>query len=426
VCVCSGAVTPEDYRSIITEAEALLEGKAGGLTRALQAEMLRASEELEYEKAALLRDKLGAINALMRRQIVVGGGMADTDAVGCFVGEAKSGVAVMHYKDGDLISKDVELFDHLGSPGELISSFLVQYYPQRRRAPREILLSARPESAESIAAYIQDKTGTKTRIFTPERGKKRALAEFAEDNAREEVLLATTKEEKTRKLLLRLQSLLGLDSPPVRIEAVDISNTGQSERVGAMTCYFDGRPLKKAYRHYIIHGEDINDDYHAMEEVLARRFRAGGEGGAKQEEPPDILLVDGGATHAAMAARVLGQQGFNIPVFGIVKNEKHRTKALVTPENEEIGLTGFPAGFAFIAGIQEETHRCALQFHQKRRSKFTSALDNIPGVGEARKQALIARYKSVKKIAEASPEELAELVPINVARAIAVHLNTRA
>lgn len=427
VCVCGGGVSQEEYKGLIKQAVQLLEGKANKLLTELETDMLAASEELQFEKAAVLRDKISAISSLTRRQIVVGGGMADTDVAACYVGEAKSGVAVLHYIEGNLISRDIEILDDAADENEILSAFLAQYYPSRRRAPKTVLLSGEVEGCEDLAALIAEKTGTRPSILVPKRGDKRELVTLALANAREEVERVTTREERVRKLLTELQKLLGMSVPPRRIEAVDISNTGDAERVGAMTCFMDGKPLKRAYKQFIIHDESIHDDYHSMENVLTRRMKRAVSGSAEKssgfEELPDLLLVDGGGTHAAMAARVLASQGLDIPVYGMVKDDKHRTRGLIGADGLEVGLSAFPAGFAFIAQIQEETHRAAIEFHRKRRSRFGTELDKIPGVGEARRLALVTHFKSVQAMKRATVEELCEAVPLNVAKAVFKHFH---
>ncbi|MDR0293546.1 MAG: hypothetical protein LBH95_05265 [Oscillospiraceae bacterium] len=265
--------------------------------------------------------------------------------------------------------------------------------------------------------------GMRVDLSVPQRGPKAELVRMAARNAAEEIERVTTREERTRFLLAELKRLLDLPGPPERIEAVDISNTGDSGRVGVIVCYKDGKPLKKAYKHFIIKNAEIHDDYHSMEEVLTRRFARLARGDAGFDEAPGLLLVDGGAAHAAMAERVLAGFEMNIPVFGMVKDERHRTRAVVTPRGAEAGLTGSPGVFAFIAQIQEETHRSALAFHQKQRGKFISELDGIPGLGAARRDMLLRHFKSVKRIAGAAPEELEAVLPRNAASAVYNHFH---
>ncbi len=420
---CGGGVSPEAYGELIAQAVMLLEGKQHALTDQLRLEMETAAEELLFEKAAHLRDRLEAIEALARRQIVVGGGMSDTDVIGCHMGSARTGIAVLHYMNGDLISRDMEHIGEPVPPSEAISAFLPQYYLSRRRCPKVILVSDTVEDKALIEQLLLDKLEQKTSISTPRRGDRASLTALAVANAREEVDRVTTYEEKLRRLLLDLQKLLALPDPPRRIEAVDISNTGQADRVGAMTCFADGKPYKKAYRQFLIKDDEYHDDMHAMEEVLSRRFKRLLDRSVGFEEPPDLLLVDGGATHAAMAARVVARYELSIPVYGMVKDSRHRTRALVSAQGLEVSMTATPALFAFVGRMQEETHRSAIEFHRKRRSRFASSLDAIPGVGLTRRNALLARFKTLKAIAASSVETLGEVVPQSVARAVFDHFH---
>jgi excinuclease ABC subunit C len=365
--VCTGDISEAEYAEQIRRAVMMMEGKSAGLVSEMEKEMSERAENLQFEAAAQIRDEIRAVTALTNRQIVVGGGMADTDVIAAVVGEARSGAAVMHYLDGNLVGRDVELSEDTDE-GELISSFVRHYYMSRGRIPRNVLLSAPIEDEELLKDTFLAK-GMKTEFFVPQRGAKAELVRFAARNAAEEIGRVTTREEKTRALLSELKRILNLPEPPERIEAVDISNTGDSGRVGVIVCYKDGRPLKRAYRHFIIKDSNIRDDYHSMEEVLRRRFARLIKGDVGFEERPALLLVDGGATHAAMAERVLKECGLDIPVFGMVKDEKHRTRAVVSPSGAEASLTGSSGVFAFIGQIQEETHRSAVDFHQKRRVK---------------------------------------------------------
>ncbi|MDR1669719.1 MAG: excinuclease ABC subunit UvrC [Oscillospiraceae bacterium] len=413
--VCRGGIGEEAFNERIRRAVLMMEGKTAGLYKELEAEMQTHAENLRFEAAAQIRDEMRSIEALSRRQIVVGGGMADTDAVAAVIGEARNGVAVLHYLDGNLMGRDTEMSEETGeSPEELLSAFVSQYYMTRGKIPRYVLLSHPIEDTELLKDAFLSK-GMKTEFLVPQRGQKAELVKMAARNAAEEIARVTTREEKTRFLLSELKRILSLPEPPERIESVDISNTGDSGRVGAMVCYKNGKPLKKAYKQFIIKNQDIRDDYHSMEEVLTRRFARLIKGEAGFDEAPDLLLVDGGATHASMARRVLDGFGLDIPVFGMVKDDKHRTRAVVNPDGAEAALTGSPGVFALVAQIQEETHRSAIAFHQKQRSKFDSELDGIAGLGGSRKDTLLRHFKSVQKIASATPEELEALLPKSVA-----------
>lgn len=419
--VCQGEVGEEVYNERIRRAVMMMEGKTTGLVGEMEAEMAAKAEQLHFEAAAQIRDEIKSVTALSNRQIVVGGGMADTDVIAAVTGEARSGVAVLHYLDGNLVGRDVELSEDVDE-GELLSSFVSQYYMARGRIPRNVLLS-HPIEDEALLKDVFLGKGMKVEFIVPKRGSKAELVQMAARNAAEEIERVTTREEKTRFLLSELKRLLNLPAPPERIESVDISNTGDSGRVGVIICYKDAKPLKKAYKQFIIKNADIHDDYHSMEEVLTRRFARLVKGEVGFDERPDLLLVDGGSTHAAMAKRVLSGFELDIPVFGMVKDDKHRTRAVVSPDGAEAGLTGSPAVFGLIGQIQEETHRSALAFHKKQRSKFDSALDGISGIGESRRDMLLRHFGSVRKIETATPEELEAVLPKNAAVAVYNHFH---
>jgi excinuclease ABC subunit C len=328
-------------------------------------------------------------------------------------------VAVLHYQEGNLAGRDLELLD-TGGEGEeeILSAFLAQYYGNRGMLPKQILLSASPEDEVELGRFLSHQAGRKVELVTPQRGAKRDLIRMAKENAREECERVTTGQERTAKILAVLAEKLDLPAPPHRIEAYDISNTGSSDMVAAMTVFEDGKPKKGAYRYFRIKDLTGPDDYASMEQTLTRRFRREGEEDFAQR--PDLLLMDGGATHAAVAQRVLAEFGLDIPVFGMVKDDRHRTRALVTAGGEEIGIQAVPALFAFIGQIQEETHRSAVGFHHKQHTKSTlgSQLEKIPGIGPTRRKALLKHFGSVKAIKGASLPQLEEVVSKPAAKAV--------
>ena len=252
------------------------------------------------------------------------------------------------------------------------------------------------------------------------------LVRLANENAAEEVLRATTAEERRSKLTEALGTLLGLDGPPHRIEAFDISNTGSSDIVASMTVHIDGRPLKRDYRHFKLKDMPHADDYASMEQVVERRFRRYLDGDEKFSNRPDLLLMDGGAGQVKVAEEALARLGLgDIPVYGMVKDDRHRTRALVAGDGREIGIQANQALFAMVGRIQEETHRFAIEFHRQQQAGHLkgSALDEIPGVGPARKAQLLKAFKSVKAVKAASLEELSAAVPNNTAQAVYNHFH---
>ncbi len=424
---CDGYCRPEmdqtRYREAIDQAVRLLEGQFKEVGEELQAEMAQAAEELRFEKAAELRDRYRAIELLGKRQKVVAGSLADTDVVGFFRGEAtRSCFVVLHYVEGDLAAKDWELIETPmeEDTADIVSALVREYYGPRGHLPRQILLPCEVEDEAPLTRLLSENAGYRVNLVTPQRGAKAELIRLANKNAAEEVERWTSREERQSKLLELLSKLLGLDRPPRRIESYDISNQGADDIVASMVVYVNAKPLKRDYRHFKLRDMDGPDDYASMEQVLQRRFRRYLDGDERFAARPDLLLIDGGANHARVAEGVLDTLGLSIPVFGMVKDDRHRTRALVTSEGREIGIQGYQAVFSLVGQIQEETHRFAIEFHRQQQNQRVkgSVLDKIPGVGERRRAQLLKRFKSVRNIREASLAELEEAVPKNTARAV--------
>ena len=430
---CDGYCRPEmdqsRYKENIDQAIRLLEGKYEEVCDDLRAEMEQAAEELRFERAAELRDRIAAMELLGKRQKVVAGSLSDTDVVGFHRGEAKSCFVVLHFVDGDLAAKDMDLIE---TPVEearedTVSALVKQYYGGRGALPRQILLPCDIEDEVPVTRMLSEACGHRVALMTPQRGAKMDLIRLANKNAVEEVERATSREERQSKLMEALGRMLGLPEPPRRIEAYDISNTGDTNIVASMTVFIDGRPLKRDYRHFKLKDMVHADDYGSMEQVLTRRFRRYLDGDEKFGDLPDLLFIDGGENHAKVAVRVLEEVGLSIPVFGMVKDDRHRTRALVDPAGNEIGIQQIPAVFALVGRIQEETHRFAIEFQRLQQSKGVrgSALDQIPGVGEKRRNDLLRHFKSIKNIKAASLAALEEAVPKNTARAVYDHFHPR-
>ena len=427
---CRKEMDQSRYREAIDQAVRLLEGKFQEVGEELQAEMEQAAEELRFEKAAELRDRYRAIELLGKRQKVVAGSLADTDVVGFFQGEAtKSCFVVLHFAGGDLAAKDWELID---TPMEedradILSALVRQYYAPRGQLPRQILLPCALEDEVPLMRLFSEQAGHRVELVTPQRGAKMDLIRLANKNAAEEVERWTTREERQSKLMELLGRMLGLETPPRRIESYDISNQGADDIVASMVVYVNARPLKRDYRRFKLKDMDGPDDYASMDQVLRRRFQRYLDGDEKFADKPDLLLIDGGVNHANVAVRVLEELGLSVPVFGMVKDDRHRTRALVTPEGREIGIQANQAVFSLIGQIQEETHRFAIEFHRQQQNQRVkgSVLDKIPGVGEKRRADLLKHFKSVKNIKAASLAELEEAVPKNTARAVYEYFNQK-
>ena len=424
---CQGGAGKE-YREAVEAAVDVFQGKTAKLIEKFTQEMDAAAENLSFEVAAEKRDRLRAIELLERKQFVVAGSMADTDVAGFFRGPAKSCFTVLHYVGGNLISKDFELFDTpIEDDPDALSGIVRQYYEKRGALPKTIYLPFATPDAQLLERLFTQKAGRRVVILSPQRGDKRKLVETANINAREEAERATTREEKTRKILEWLKNALNLPTVPERIEAFDVSNTGSSDIAASMTVFVNGRPLKKDYRRFKIKSGQGQDDYGSMKEAVSRRMARFETGDDKFSKLPDLILIDGGAAHASAIRTVLDELGVkDLPVYGMVKDARHRTRALMSPRGDEIGLSN-PAAFALIGTIQEETHRFAVEYHRGLRTKSTikSKLDQIEGVGPKRRNDLLKSFGSVKAIAAAGAEELSKTVPKNVADKIYRYFNPK-
>ncbi len=417
---CLKDSSAEDYRGRMQQALLILEGKSAELIEDLRGQMEQAAEELRFERAAEIRDRLRAIEGLAHKQLVISTAFADTDAVG-FCRGAKSCFAVLHFVDGDLAGKDVEMMEEpLEEDSEAVSDLVRQYYTgQRSTWPKTILLPCEIEDREELEQLLGQQAGRRVHIENPKRGERLRLIESAGLNAREEIQRRTTAAQRRSKTLEWLQKALELDRFPGRIEAFDISNLGDTGIVAAMTVHVDGRPLKRDYRKFRIRDLEIRDDYASMYQAVYRRFKHYVDGDEKFAPLPDLLLIDGGDTHAATAERAARDLGVSVPIFGMVKDDRHRTRALITSDGREIGINNNQAVFALIGNIQEETHRSAIGYQRLlRRESYGSTLDKIKGVGPKRRDELLRAFKSVKAIREASVEQLRQAVPISTARAV--------
>ncbi|MBQ6757448.1 MAG: excinuclease ABC subunit UvrC [Oscillospiraceae bacterium] len=417
---CLPSVPQAQYRREIDKAVMILKGKTRDLVDSMEKDMLEAAENLRFEEAAELRDRINAIRNLEEKQHVLMKGASDTDAVGFYRGEAKSCFVVLHYVRGQLLGKDMELLDEpVEDTAEALSSLVRQYYMTSVEIPGEIVLTEDTGDMDEIAGFLTEKAGRNTTVLLPQRGVRRDYREAALRNAEEEVRRATTKAERISKTAQWLMDSLGLDSPPSRIESFDISNTGADDIVAGMVVFKDGKPLKNAYRKFKIKTLENGtpDDYASMREVVERRLQHYKDGDEKFSPLPDLFLIDGGAAHAQCALDAQKKVGVFVPTFGMVKDDRHRTRALITAAGEEISMEAFPAVFAFVGAIQEEVHRYAITFHRlsHRKTVKKSKLDAIANVGEKRKNDLYKYFGSMKAMSEASVDELMRVVPRNAA-----------
>lgn len=421
---CRGLESAEHYNSLIAEACLVLDGKTKELLHRLKLEMEAASEDLKFELAAELRDRIKAIESLDNKQGIISPSFSASDAVG-FVRGAKTCFTVLRFDNGALREKAAVLTDEpIESDAEAISQILRQYYAADSVMPKHIFLPCELEDGEELEKLFSEAAGRRVYIETPKRGEKLKLVYRAQTNAAEEILRATTRQQRTVGALKWLQDALKLDSYPKRIEAFDISNLGDTGIVAAMTVHKDGKPCKKDYRKFKIEDLKNRDDYESMRQAVYRRFKRYVDSSPGFTELPELLLIDGGDRHAAVAVDALNELGLSLPVFGMVKDDRHRTRALVSPSGMEIGINTNQAVFSLVGRIQEETHRSAIEYQRSLRTgTFGSELNSIAGVGEKRRNMLLKHFKTIKAIKNASIAELSEVVPKNCAESIYKHFH---
>ena len=421
---CQTGLPQKSYRATMEEAKQLLAGNYKDVAAEIKNQMLTAADNLEFELAATLRDKLNAVEALGQRQLVTALSLADMDAIGYGQTEAKACFTVLHFSGGNLLDKDYEVFPIPDDKEAALSSLIKQYYLSRGMAPKIVLLPWEMEDGELFAQLLEQNFGRRPHLRIPQRGDNVRLVEMAMNNAFQEAQRATSREEKLSGTLSLLGKMLGMD-PPRRMESYDISNISGTDIVAGMVVFQDGKPRKSDYKRFKIEALANQDDYASMRQVLTRRFAHYKAGDKGFDEKPDVLLIDGGIAHAGIAEEVLREQGLSIPVFGMVKDDRHRTRALVTAAGQEIAIDSQPAVFALIGTVQEEVHRFAISYHRQLRSKRLrySELDQIPGVGPKRKQELLKKFKSLSAMGKASREELEQVLPRDAAEAVYRHFH---
>ncbi len=421
---CQPTKSSTEYREIMEQARQLLHGNYKIVAEQIREQMLHAADALEFELAAALRDRLNAVESLGQRQLVTALSMADTDVIGYGQSEAKACFAVLHFSKGNLLDKDYEIFSVPDEPESAVSSLMKQYYLSHGTAPKRVLLPFDLEDSELFADLMEQKCGRRPKIHIPQRGDNMRLVELANKNALEEAVRVTSREEKASGSLALLGKMLSMN-PPERIESFDISNISGTDIVASMVVFQDGRPKKSDYRRFKVEGLKDQDDYASMRQVVSRRFRHYLSQDKGFDRAPDLLLIDGGIAHANVAVDALSELGLAMPVFGMVKDDRHRTRALVTPQGEEVSIDSNQAVFALVGNIQEETHRFAITYHRQLRSKRLrySELDNIPGIGPKRKQELLKYFKSLTGIGQASLADLERLLPRDAAAAVYHHFH---
>ena len=406
---CTGRVKLADYRENISRALAFLKGGSSASVKQLTAQMEQAAENLEFERAARIRDIIQSVRRMSDKQKVVANKVLDEDVIASFTNDGKTCFQVFRFEGGRLFDRESFVFDS-GEPESDAEEFLISYYTLRRDIPKNIALGEGFGDLESLTRWLSEKRGNKVNVTVPQRGDQARLVQMCRSNAAEALAQQKGATVREYSVLEELREALGLDKLPEYIESYDISNLAGTENVAGMIVYQNGKPLKSAYRKFKIKGFEGQDDYASMAEVLTRRF----EEYAKAEKSdegfgrlPDLILLDGGKGQVAAVREVLDRMHINVPLFGMVKDDKHRTRA-VTGDGGEIAVSSRRQLFTFLSKMQDEVHRFAIGYHHQRRknSTFKSSLTNIDGVGTVRAKSLLKYFRTIENISRADLEEL--------------------
>lgn len=422
---CMGKISLSDYEERVDAALDFLKDGDGASVKIMTEKMNRAAEMLDFELAAKLRDRIRAVKKTRERQKVVEYKVEEQDIIALMTEGENGCFAVLRFSGGRLVDKEDFLIDDIGNAPNARKEFLQQYYSMREAIPPIVVLDGETEDGEILCEWLSQRAKKRVRFVFPQKGGQSHLVEMCRANAAERLAQSKGYLGSELSALDELAKLLGLDKPPEYIESYDISHLAGSENVAGMVVFKNGRPYKSGYRKFKIKGFSGQDDYASMHEVLERRMdeyeknKDSGEGFGRL---PDLILLDGGKGQVAAVRPVLEQRGMDIPLFGMVKDNKHRTRA-VTGDGREIAIQSKRKVFTLLSGIQEEVHRFAIGYHRASRSKntFSSSLTEIPLIGKERAKALLAYFKTVSRIKEADVEELLCVKGMNRAAAQSVY-----
>ena len=426
---CADKISQEEYKKHFSEIIDFLNGNHIEIIKIMEHSMREASEKLQFEKAARLRDKIKSIKHLYDRQKITSTSLGNKDVFA--IADISTFVCIMllNIREGKMINREHFVLKNKNkeSKESLLTDFVKQHYSLTNFIPNKVFLQYCVENIELVEQWLSEKCGNKIMVSVPQKGENLQLVKMAESNAIELLKLHVLKHDIGRKkmndLVYQIKNTFGLEVPPMRIESYDISNISGADSVGVCVVYENGVPKKSAYRLFNIQTIDGADDYGSIRETLYRRL----ENGVEKEngfELPDLILIDGGRGHVKAAKEIVDFYKLNIPVFGMVKDDHHRTRG-VTTENDEIYIKRTDAIFKFLTQVQDETHRFAItSFHKKhKKSTLKSELTNIKGVGDAKKNKLLMTFKSINIIKEADVEELSKVVDRKTAENIYNYFN---
>ncbi|MDM8127227.1 excinuclease ABC subunit UvrC [Paraclostridium benzoelyticum] len=417
---CTGEVSKEEYNKMIEEVILFLSGKEERLIEILKEKMNKCAMDFNFEDAAIYRDKIRSLEDMVQKQKIDSGTSdLNQDIIAMARAHDEACVQVFFIRNGKIVGREHFILEGVmdSSHKSILSSFVKQFYISQDYIPKEIIIEDEIEDSFVLEEWLTDKKGQKVNIKVPQKGDKKNLIEMVRKNAIEYLEkfsnLNKLKYQKSIGALEELKNILGLKDTPKRIESFDISNIQGVDSIGSMVVFTDGKKDKKEYRRYKIKTVEGPNDYDSMAEIVERRI--------KYENFPDLILLDGGKGQVSAVKKVLDRYGVNIPLWGMYKDDKHRTKGLISQE-KEIELDKTSNLYRFVASIQEEVHNYAISYHRSLRNKSLtkSVLDDIQGIGEKRKKALLSHFKSIEEIKVASFEDLLEVEGMNKSSAESV------
>lgn len=413
---CAGKITQQEYVKTVEDAVAFLKGGSKASVRDMTQKMNELSEELKFEEAAKLRDRIRSIKNLEERQKVVSINVPEEDVFALVNGKKKACFEVIRFKHGRLSDTEFWLIDSQDDLNNARLELIERYYSMRSDIPSRIAVDGEIEDEELLREFLEKQRGKKVEFIHPQKGEHLSILNMCIKNANEHLAQSEGRLGREFAALEELASLLGLAKPPEYIESYDISHTFGADNVAGMVVFHNGRPMKSAYKRFAVKGFDGQNDVGSMNEVLTRRFNHyyNDEEGSTFKILPDLILLDGGQPQVNAVLPVIKKMNLSVPVFGMVKDNKHRTRAIAYGGGE-IEINSHRAAFTLVSNIQEEVHRFAISYHHKKHTKstFSSGLMHIDGIGEKKAKAILKYFKTISSVKEQTPESLAQCPSIS-------------
>lgn len=414
---CAGKISRAEYEQNLSQAVEFLKGGSAEMVKKLKAEMEAASENLEFEKAAKIRDRIRAVERISSKQKVVVDGSTNEDVFAIAQSQDKACLAVLSFREGLLIGTEHFLIDSTENLADTRQELITSFYSMERQIPPLIVVDGEVTDSSLVSQWLSKKRGKKSQIFIPQRGEKARVMEMCLNNATQKLAENIGRRGTETAALDELAKLLGLSKTPEYIESYDISHTAGSDNVAGMVVFKNGRPFKSAYKRFSVKGFDGQDDYGSMREVISRRLnryeeeKETGEGFGKL---PDLILLDGGQGQVNAVKPIIEAFGLDVPVFGMVKDSKHRTRA-IADGGEEIAINSSRRAFTLVSCVQEEVHRFAISYHKQKHGKsaFAMTLTKINGIGDKKAAALLKNFRTLSAVKKASTEELKKVKGIS-------------